>query len=208
METLSEEGFLRWAAGVGIGFDPRFPESRSLNLLPPRDEARFWILPADPAIWPHLAGSLLSGLDEWDSAYLWPRSGSWPDAGQSRSYTEGVRDVLLRGAGIPAGRRVAVRFSHDEETLLVSVLYAYMTFGWCMDDDLFFVPDHGQQLLQTDHHDVIHVRCASEERVQSLVGHMADAGYQLPGELPDATFKRPAWMDSVEPDSTRDRPRA
>ena len=37
METVQGEDFLRWAAGAGIGFDPRYPESRCLTLLPPRN---------------------------------------------------------------------------------------------------------------------------------------------------------------------------
>jgi hypothetical protein len=67
-------------------------------------------------------------------------------------------------------------------------------FGWCAEDDLFFVPDHGQQLLRTDHHDVVHVQCSSEERIQELVEYMAQQGYELPAGLPDETFKRPDWM--------------
>jgi hypothetical protein len=79
-----------------------------------------------------------------------------------------VRDVLLRGAGIPGGWVGAVRFDRGEEDALVAVLYASLAFGWCVDDDLFFIPEHGRQLLQTDHHDVIHVECSSEERVAEL----------------------------------------
>jgi hypothetical protein len=103
-----------------------------------------------------------------------------------------VRDVILRGAGVPSGQAGAIRFGRDEEHILLAVLYANLAFGWCADDDLFFIPDHGRQLLHTDHHDVIHVECESEERVQKLVMHMADAGYELPREPPDGTFKRPA----------------
>jgi hypothetical protein len=118
-----------------------------------------------------------------------------------------VRDVLLRGAGIPAGWSGAVRFDRDEEDALLAVLYAYLAFGWCADDDLYFVPDHGRQLLQTDHHDVIHVQCTSEERVQQLVVDMAEAGYKLPSAPPDWTFKRPTWMSSGEPETSADPPR-
>ena len=58
-----------------------------------------------------------------------------------------MRDVMLRGAGIPDGWRGAVRFERDEENVLLAVLFAYLAFGWCVDDDLFLVPDHGRQLL-------------------------------------------------------------
>jgi hypothetical protein len=192
------EDFLRWAAGVGIGFDPRYPESRLLCLLPPREHARFWVLPPEPSAWPHFAASLLGGLDEWDSGLLWPRSGRWPDPARSHSDQEAVRDVLWRGAGIPGGWAGAVRLGREEEAALVAVLYGALAFGWCVDDDLFFVPGHGRQLLQTDHHDVVHFECASDERVQRLVGHMAAAGYELPTEPPDGTFRRPAWMGRAE----------
>jgi hypothetical protein len=195
MEAVPGEKFLRWAAGVGIGFDPRYPNSRRLRLVPPRDHARFWVLPDDPFAWPHFAGSLLEGLDEWAAGFLWPRSGNWSHSGQSQSHNKGMRGVVLRGAGAPDGWAGAVRFGHHEEDALLAVLFAYLAFGWRLDDDLFFVPDHGRQVLQTDHHDVIHAECATEERVQELVAHMAGEGYQLPTELPDPTFKHPAWMD-------------
>lgn len=91
--------------------------------------------------------------------------------------------------------------------MIIAVLYAFLAFGWCVDDDLFFVPDHGQQLLQTDHHDVIHVEWASEERVQRLVAHMADAGYELPRDVPDWTFKCPEWMNDSSPNTSSERPR-
>jgi hypothetical protein len=206
MKTMPREDFLPWAAGVGIGFDPRYPQSGCLRLLPPREHARFWVLPSDPSAMPHFTASLLDGLDEWDSGFLWPRAGGhWPEPTQSHSYNEGVRDVLLRGAGIPGGWVGAVRFGHDKEDALLAVLYAFLVFGWCNADDLFFIPDHARQLLQTDHHDVIHVECMSEERVLQLVAHMAEAGYDLPRELPDETFKHPAWMDSPEGGAAPDR---
>jgi hypothetical protein len=204
MKAVSSEEFLRWATDHDVGVDPRYPDSGCLSVLPPTDHARFWVVPGDPATWPHFIASLLGGLDEWATGLLWPRSGCWPKFGQSQSHNEGVRDVLLRGAGIPDGSSGAVRFSRDEEDVLVAVLFAFVAFGWCMDDDLFFIPDHARQLLQTDHHDVIHAECRSKQRVLELVAHMAAEGYELPDEPPDWTFKRPAWMGAgeAEPDAT------
>jgi hypothetical protein len=205
MEPVPEVDFLRWAASVGIGFDPRYPESGLLRILPRRDQARFWVLPPDPAAWPHFIASLLESLDEWDSGLLWPRSGSWPNQEKSPSYDEGVRDVILRGVGVPAGWAGALRFGRDEKNALIAVMYPFVAFGGCGDDDLIFVPDHGRQLLQSDHHDVIHAQCGSSERIQKFVDQMAEAGYDLPTKLPDETFKRPAWM--VEPSTPVDRSR-
>src|SRR5262249_37065281 len=142
------------------------------------------------------AASLLGGLDEWATGMLWPRPGVWPSAAQSQSHNEGVRDVVLRGAGVPDGWRGALRFERDETDVLLAVLFANAAFGWCSADDLFFIPEHGRQLLRADHHNVVHAECRSEERVKELVAHMADQGYELPTELPDWTFKRPYWMGS------------
>src|SRR4051812_8489550 len=194
MHALDGDGFLRWAAGVGVGLDPRFPDSERLCLLPPRDHARFWAVPSDPAAWAHFLATMLGGLDEWAEGFLWPRGGRWPRSAESGSRNERVRDVMLRGAGIPDGWSGAVRFARREEAELLTALFVVVAGGWGGHDDVFFVPDHGQQLLQTDHHDVVHVECASEERVLRLVKHLADEGYELPKEPPDWTFKRPAWM--------------
>lgn len=206
MEALRGDDFLRLAAGLGIGFDARYPDSRCLSILPPREQARFWVLPSDPVMWPHFVATLLHCLDEWHYGFLWPRAGKWPDPEKSHLYSERVRDVILRGVGIPAGWAGSIRFSRDEKDALLAATYAFLAFGRCVDDDLFFVPDHGRQLLQTDHHDVIHVECSSGERVQKLVDQMAEAGYELPTDPPDWTFVRPSWMRKEEQGARADRP--
>lgn len=198
MQPVSRVEFLRSVADRGIGVDPRYPDSDCLTILPPTDHRRFWVVPGDPAGWPYFVASLLGGLDEWATGLLWPRSGHWPKSEQSQSYNAGVRDIILRGAGIPDGWAGAIQFDCDEEDALVAVLFAFVAFGWCGDDDVFFIPDHARQMLQTDHHDVIHAECRSEERVLQLVAHMAEKGYDLPAEPPDWTFKRPAWMGGGE----------
>ena len=40
MEAVSGEDFLRWAAGMGVGFHPLYPGH--LTFLPPADHARFY----------------------------------------------------------------------------------------------------------------------------------------------------------------------
>jgi hypothetical protein len=77
---------------------------------------------------------------------------------------------------------------------VLAVLFVYLALGGCVVDDLFFIPDHGRQLIQTDHHQVIHAECASAERAEQLVRHMAEEGYDLPTKPPDGTFRRPTWM--------------
>jgi hypothetical protein len=194
MQAVSPEEFVRWAGGLGIGVDPRYPDSGCLSYLPPTDHARFWVVPDDPATWADFVGSLLGGLDEWSLGLLWPRSGRWPSSQRSQAYNERVRDIVLRGAGIPDGWAGAVRVDRAEEDVLIALLFAFMAFGGCVDDDVFFIAEHGRQLLQVDHHGVIHAACVSEERMQGLIAHMAAAEYELPRDSPDATFRRPGWM--------------
>jgi hypothetical protein len=194
MELIESKDFLKSLNDLGIGFDPRYPHSGCLSLLPPNDHSRFWVLPQDPHVWNHFATSLIESLDDWNFGYLWPRNGSWPDWNRSENHNEKVRDLILQGVGIPSGWAGSVRFFRNELSSLIGVLYAYLAFGWCSEDDLFFIPNHGHQLLQTDHHDVVHVGCKSEERISDLISHMSRSGYELPTELPDETFKWPSWM--------------
>jgi len=194
MEAIPRKAFFTWASRAGIGINPRYPASGFISLIPSRRHARFWELPADSVRWPHFVATMVAGLDEWKTAYLWPRSGGWPAAPEEWSHNEAARDVLLHSIGIPRGWAGAVRLIRGEQDKLLAVLTTYCTFGGCVDDDLFFVPDHGKQLLHSDHHDAIHVECASKKRLLQLVKHMAEAGFDLPTELPDPTFKRPAWM--------------
>ena len=191
MKPIPAEEFLSWAAQRGIHAD----EAKLFRMLPNRDHARFWVFPPDPAMLPYFVATLLDGLDEWATAFLWPRSGSWPEYGKSQSKNEAVRDVVLRGLGVPSGFSGAMQFDRKEEDALITLLFVYLIFAWCVDDDLVLVPDHGRQLLQTDHHDVIHAECLSEVRIQQLIAHMASEGYDLPTELPDDTFRRPIWME-------------
>lgn len=196
MEAIPTAQFLTWAGGLHLGPHPDYPDH--LALLPPTDHARFWVLPCNPATWPHFVSAILDGLNPWVTGYLWPRSGRWPAAADHLTRNERVRQVTLRGAGISDGWAGAVRFDRAEVDVAVAVLCAFLTYGWHSPDDVWFVPDHGRQIVQTDHHDVIHVECRDEARVLALVEHMAGMGYGLPAEPPDATFKWPAWMPPDE----------
>jgi hypothetical protein len=63
-----------------------------------------------------------------------------------------------------------------------------------VNEDLYIVPDTGRHIVKTNHHGVIHVSFGSSDDVQAFIQFMAERGFILPDELPDATFKRPEWM--------------
>jgi len=49
-------------------------------------------------------------------------------------------------------------------------------------------------ILQTDHHNVIHVSFRDSVDVDEWVRQMEDRRFPLPDDVPDSTFKKPAWM--------------
>ena len=73
-------------------------------------------------------------------------------------------------------------------------MFIQTVFGWQLYDDLYFIPDHGHQFIQTSHLGVIHLDCSQEEDVEQAVRKLEELGWNLPTELPDETFKRPSWM--------------
>ena len=197
MDAIPAEQFLAQAAALGVGFHSRYHDH--LTLLPPAGHARFWVRPGAPAAWPHFVAALRAGLGPWAAGDRWPRPGRWPATAGCDTRNERVRQVTLRGAGVPDGWAGAVRFDHAEADVAAAVLCAHLTYGWHAPDDVWFVPDHGRQVVWTEHHDVVHAECRDEGRVLALVEHMAAAGYPLPAEPPDATFIWPAWMPPPEP---------
>jgi hypothetical protein len=99
--------------------------------------------------------------------------GDW--AGVLRLETLGQLAGVCRAASHQRRRRMAV-------------------FGWSVGEDLYVVHDHARFILQTDHHNVIHVSYRSSADVDEWVRQMEGRGCALPEEVPDSTFKRPDWM--------------
>jgi hypothetical protein len=196
MRTLAESEFLRWCAGRGISPDPRYPQSAVLSFLNGSGDARFWCVPADPRRRPYFLTSLLELMGDWTSCFAWRHSGSWPDIDRidPQRANDVVEHLILKGLGLPVGAADIVEFPRTESGILLTLLFSTTIFGWSVAEDLYVVPDHANCILQTDHHDVIHVEFRDAEDVAPWVAGMAERGFPLPDELPDETFKRPAWM--------------
>src|SRR2546421_543366 len=126
---VSADEFLAWASGAGIGFDPRYPGTDCLSLLPPRESSRFWEKPEDAYSLPDLIEVVLDGLDRWEAGYLWPRVGQWPTAADPGLANERVRDVVWRALQMPAGWAGAARVGRDERPLVVAALFASLALG-------------------------------------------------------------------------------
>ncbi len=194
MRTLTETEFLKWAGRKQIVLDDRYPESASLTFRTHAGEDRFWCIPAEPQRRPYLIASLLEFMGGWDSCYAWRHLGAWPEAADQRRVNDIVEFQILKGLGLPLGTSLVLKFSREEEDLLITLLFSTSIFGWCVNEDLYVVPDHGKHILQTDHHGVIHVSFQTGEEVEDWVSRMSERGFHLPDDVPDKTFKRPDWI--------------
>lgn len=197
MKSLTKDNFLRWAAAKGLGLDPRYPQSAVLDF---RDgsESRFWVVPREPERRPYFLATLIDLMGDWQTCYVWRHLGDWPDPKhiEPRRINDAVELQILKGLGMPLGTGAVVQFAHDEREALVTLLLSTTVFGWSMGEDLYVVPDHARQILQTDHHDVVHASFADPKHdLEFWVSKMSEKGFELPDEPPDWTFKRPEWMD-------------
>jgi len=195
MHTIGETDLLRWASANGMELDLRYPKAKSL-VFKTNSEERFWCVPPEPNLRPYFLSALLEFMENWKSCYVWRHLGKWPNATTSPKHhvNDFVEECILRGLGLALGTADVLQFNRDEIERLLTLLFCTTVFGCSQGDDLVMVPDHARQILKTDHHDAIHVSFRDAADVQGWISKMAGRGFNLPEELPDETFKRPAWL--------------
>jgi hypothetical protein len=194
MKTLTEAAFLAWADGAGLCLDPQYPESAVLVFRPDPRQDRFWEVPAEPERRPYFLLSFLELMGDWQECYAWRHLGSWPEFAEPLRINDVVEWQILKGLGLPLGTADVVRFERAELDKLVTLMFSTTIFGWSVGEDLYVVPGHARYILQTDHHNVIHVSCRTSAHVDEWVRQMEERGFALPMEVPDSTFKTPDWM--------------
>jgi hypothetical protein len=96
-------------------------------------------------------------MGDWQECYVWRHLGSWPKSADSLRINDVVELQILEGLGLPMGSGDIVSFDRTELNRLVTLMFSTTIFGWSVGEDLYVVPDHANCILQTDHHDVIHV---------------------------------------------------
>ena len=62
-----------------------------------------------------------------------------------------AQDIVTQWLGIPEGYQGSVRFDEEDRAKLVALIMVQNLFGWNVEHDYYFVPDHGQQFLWLDH---------------------------------------------------------
>jgi hypothetical protein len=182
---------LEQAQAAGIGYDPRYPAAQSLIFLPPNEHSRFWARPEQPSRWPHFVTSLLKAAGAQGSVIACPRRGTWPNLATAHHPLDRTQALISEALGIHPGWSGAIDFDASDGDRLIAVLVMQL---FEPVNDLYVLPLAGIGFLQFSHHDVVHVSCVKPEGIESVVTAMSAARYELPDELPDATFKQPAWM--------------
>ena len=204
MRTIPEDEFLNWARERGVGIDERYSDARYLVFRPYQEFSRFWKRPAEDAALREFVGHLLNAMEPWSHVGVWSRSPRWPGRVMRLIFDDGTKAdepydpeyvALLERAGVPFSQAVALGYDASQRAELITLLEAQARFGWCVDDDVFVLPDNGRYLLQVDHHDVVWMSCRDGSDLPRLVQFLKDRGYPLPDELPDETFKPQAWID-------------
>ncbi len=194
MKPLTETEFLRWAELAGFRLDERYPQSAVLTLQPDPQLNRFWNVPHQPERRPYFIASILELMGDWRSCYVWRHLGSWPESVDASRINDVVEHRILKGLGLPLGTADVVEIAREELDTLVTLIFTTTIFGWSVGEDLYVVPSHGRYLVQTDHHDAIHVCFRAPEDLERWVEVMDTSGFPLPDDVPDATFKQPSWM--------------
>lgn len=194
MKTLTESAFLAWADGAGLGLDLRYPQSAVLVFQPDPRQHRFWEVPVEPERRPYFIWSLLELMGDWQECYVWRHLGSWPTSADPSRINDVVELQILKGLGLPIGTADIVKFDRAELDRLATLMFSTTIFGWSVGDDLYVVPDHAKYILQTDHHNVIHVSYRTQADIDRWVRRMEECGFRLPDDVPDSTFKKPDWM--------------
>jgi hypothetical protein len=193
MNWIDKEKFFDIVRQKGIRVELR-PDCAYLCFEADPKISRFWETPKEASEIPYFVKTILDALDVWDSAYVWKHFGSWVFGARGKYLNEDVQAVIYRAMGIGDRDGDILQFNKGDLTELVTLIFNQLVFGWNVEDDLYIVPDHGKQIVQTDHHKVVHVSFSDEATMKKFADKMAGEGFALPKDPPDETIKKPDWM--------------
>ncbi len=201
MKLFSNDAFLDWSAQHGIGPDPKYPQL--LAFVPEKGESRFWVTPFDSREMLAFVLILLDALDSWQNCWIYKRAGAWSFSTAAGADADNrAQDIVTQWLGIPEGYRGSVCFDEEDRAKLVALIMVQDLFGWNVEHDYYFVPNHGQQFLWLDHEGAIWVFFAESARIEAFVQQMATFGYALPKE-PPTPIAWQKWMGEKPADWKR-----
>ena len=195
MTAIPEDRFVATLAEKGLALDPKYPDARALH-YPNETHSRFWVTPTNARRRPYFLSTLLDLLGDWQTCSAWRPKGSWGDPRdvelERPDYV--VEQCIFRGLGLVIGSSDVLAFDRSEINALITLLFDTSIFGWSIGEDTYVIPDHGRAFLKMSHHEVIHASVRGEAEIKLWVESMSKAGFDLPIDPPDGTFKRPTWM--------------
>jgi hypothetical protein len=194
MNKIDKNKFLEMIKQKGIIIDPKYLQTADLTFDDDSELSRFWEIPEEARRIPYFVDTLLTLLEPWESIYVWKHMGSWNVAVKGERLNDDVQAILYRGAGLTENNADILIFKNTELAELAVIIFNQLVFGWHVGDDIYIIPEHGRQMIKTDHHDAVHVSFRDFASMKKYVEAMADAGFALPDDLPDETFKKPDWM--------------
>jgi hypothetical protein len=190
IRTLSPEAFLVWTADRGIGRDPQVPHSEHLVFAGGRGVSGYWPYPDAASGVPHFVGTLLSAVRPNDRYWVYPERGYWSLGRDAESWPQTrVWRATVHAIGVPAGLRGAVGFNSTDWNELCAMLFLQITLGPSVHIDTIVIPETGNAVLYFEHHNVVWGTFRDQAGFDAVVAAMDRAGYPLPTEPPDATFK-------------------
>lgn len=192
MTFLSEDQLKTWLVERHLLWDDVYG---SIAFSEETPDSRFWTIPARGARIVYLLNVLLSSMDAWDHLIICKKGATgWYSSDETTGIIDAVHDQIIASTGIPKDFVGATHATHDDLSIILTLLFDQLLFGWCQWDDVYVIPDHAKQIIMTSHHDVVHVGFCDPARVESFVAALAAGGFLLPDEPPDETFKTPEWM--------------
>jgi hypothetical protein len=194
MRTFGETDLIAWVRARGIDLHESYPTTAILTFTPDLGHDRFWCVPPAPDRRPHFIATMLDLLGDWTSCFIWKHSGSWPSSADPKRINDVVELRILSSLGLPLGTSEVVEFGRADFDTLVTLIFSNTVCGWSVGHDMYVIPNDARRIMQTDHHDVIHMSFRNAEDLGRFVKEMEDRGFPLLDEVPDATFKTPTWM--------------
>jgi hypothetical protein len=196
MQIIPEVEFRSWLAAGGIVPHPRWGNSDTLACTSAEDLSRFWFPSFVPSDLPGFVETALSAASSVGPYYLLRRGGgSWYESDpETAPGANLVIDTLLRAAGVPAHATGAIRFEKTEWLPLSLIIIAHYVHGWSVGEDLHIIAEERDCALKTSHHGELAAHFPNEARLERFRQAMLEEGYDLPSDLPDESFKSPAWL--------------
>jgi hypothetical protein len=196
MQVVPESTFRSWLAEAGIRPHSRLGSSDVLAFQQAEDLSRFWFPSFVPSDLPGFVLTALEAASPQGPHYLMRRSGiDWYESEpETAPGSNLIIDDLLRAAGVPAGAAGALRFEKTDWKALQIVVLAHYVHGWSVGEDLHMFGEERDCAMMTSHHGKLRVAFPSDARLERFREHMLLAGYDLPAQLPNDTFKCPAWL--------------